>query len=128
MAEVKVILYRADWCGHCNDFLPTWNKLKTAFDMMDIKYEEYEEHANPKAIEDANIRGFPTIVIVSNGKTEEYHKERDYDAIMKFINYKKNEALREQTGGSNNFYEKYLKYKRKYLNLKKKKQNNKNKK
>lgn len=26
---VKIILFHANWCGHCVDFIPTWEKMKS---------------------------------------------------------------------------------------------------
>ena len=31
----KVILYYADWCGHCTHFKPVWKALKNVF--MNLK-------------------------------------------------------------------------------------------
>lgn len=131
MTKVKVILYHAKWCGHCKDFMSDWNKLKEAFVPIGIQYEEYEADENRDIVDKANIQGFPTIVIVTNGVQEEYHKGRDFDSILKFVESKKEthssekeqEQEQEQIGGIKNkkFYEKYLKYKAKYLKLKKNK-------
>ena len=27
-SDIKVILFSADWCGHCKKFKPDWEKLK----------------------------------------------------------------------------------------------------
>ena len=31
-SQNKVMLFYADWCGHCTSFKPTWNALKNHFD------------------------------------------------------------------------------------------------
>ena len=44
MSSVKVELYYANWCGHCNRFKPEWEKVKKE---ISEKYggscSEYEE-------------------------------------------------------------------------------------
>jgi thiol-disulfide isomerase/thioredoxin len=142
MTNIEVILYHANWCGHCKDFIPEWTKLKEAFKPMGIKYKEYEADKNKIEVDRANIAGFPTIVIVADGVKQEYNKHRDFDTILKFIEHiKKQKGVNKeengddddsddskentnnnmrQRGGKTNFYEKYLKYKTKYLRLKRK--------
>jgi len=100
----EAILYYANWCPHCVNFKPTWNKLKEDLSTQ-VTFKEYEDGNNKAQIAAANIQAYPTIKI--NGK--EYLGDRSYNALKSFLS--------GQSGGSrNNFYEKYLKYKHKYIN------------
>lgn len=116
MSKITVVLYYADWCGHCKDFKPVWEELKDAFKTINVKYEEYEADNNPKEIEKAHVQGFPTIIIKHNGEEEEYQKGRDFETLFKYIEDKK-----EQMGGATDYFEKYKKYKLKYLKLRRNK-------
>tara|TARA_Y100000589_G_scaffold327871_1_gene370667 strand:- start:297 stop:647 length:351 start_codon:yes stop_codon:yes gene_type:complete len=110
----KVTLYHANWCGHCKNFKPTWDGLKSFFQENNIEFAEYEDTANPKEIEDAKVEGFPTIRITKDNNEYDYFGERTADAII-------SEVLPNlQIGGNDEslYKEKYLKYKNKYLKLK----------
>ena len=110
---MKVTLYYANWCGHCNTFKPTWEKLKNEFETKGIQYNEYEHTKDKKIIEEENIEGFPTIRIENNGETEDYSGSRKYNDILGYLKKK------TMIGGRIIDYKKlYLKYKRKYLDLK----------
>tara|TARA_A100000164_G_C21514979_1_gene588804 strand:- start:60 stop:413 length:354 start_codon:yes stop_codon:yes gene_type:complete len=115
---MKVTLYYADWCGHCKTFKPTWEKLKTKFETIGIKYDEYEHGKDQKIIEENNIEGFPTIQIENNGEVKDYSGSREYNEILNYLN--KNNSDISQSGGSINYKQLYLKYKKKYINLKNK--------
>lgn len=87
--SVKVYLFWAEWCGHSNNFMSTWNKLKeTKMDNINLEFtdikddnEEFEDYSNK-----FEITGFPTLVILNNDNYEIYNGERTVDSITKFIN------------------------------------------
>ena len=107
----KVMLFYADWCGHCTKFKPVWENLKKDFDNKNIDYEEFEA-SNEEIMQKYNIEGFPTIKIVQEDQITDYSGQRDRDSILHYLG--------EQSGGGiDPFYKKYLKYKKKYLDLKK---------
>jgi thiol-disulfide isomerase/thioredoxin len=80
----ELILFKADWCGHCQKLKPVWEQLKKEY--TDISYVEYDADINNSIIKDNNIKGYPTIKY-NNGRTiVEYNGSRD---INSFINYLK---------------------------------------
>ena len=82
----KVSLYYADWCGHCKIFKPTWEVLKKVLDKNNIEHSEFKDGLNNKEIEDANVKGFPTIKITDNyGNNIDYKGDRNIDSILKEI-------------------------------------------
>ena len=36
-AKTEVYLFKADWCGHCQAFKPTWNKLNENYGYTVVK-------------------------------------------------------------------------------------------
>ncbi len=127
--DPKVVLYYADWCGHCKTFKPEWEKLKEMCKEKGIKYADYEADRNVAEIEAANIKGFPTIMV--NGR--EYNGPREAKAIFYKLTSKGNDnddgnGKFKQCGGgklgfsprrNGNYYKiKYLKYKAKFMKLK----------
>ena len=100
MSNTKVTLYHANWCGHCKNFMPTWNALKNVFGKNNIEHAEYESDANSKEVQKAGVQGFPTIRITQNNKTYDYNGPRTPDGLI-------NEVLPnlQKGGGSVRRYE-----------------------
>lgn len=118
----KITLFHADWCIHCKNFLPEWNKIME----FSKKYpnlliaKEYEQTKNPEIMEQEKISGYPTIIIESDGKKEKYTGDRTKEKILEFMNIKCDDDVGIQNGGNmdDGYRSKYLKYKTKYLKLK----------
>lgn len=113
MKDKKVTLYYANWCGHCQNFKPTWDALKKFFDEHGVKHAEFEESKHKFEMQKAAIKAYPTIKITSNGVEEEYHGGMSPNDIISAV------LPNVQLGGSYDSYRKYLKYKHKYMALKK---------
>jgi thiol-disulfide isomerase/thioredoxin len=134
----KIVLFRANWCGHCEHFLPEWDKLKKKLSGSSIKYEEYEDSANKEVMQKNKIEGFPTIRIYTANDKEgtDYNGPRIANDIYKFLTEKsvknKNPTEFAQCGGKRKIPQykpdyndnddeyklKYFKYKAKYMKLK----------
>jgi len=87
--DVNITLYYAEWCGHCINFKPEWNKLKANIDKLNdknITYNEYEEKQIDKNLQ---IAGYPTIHfnIKMNGKNYNinYDGKRNSDIMFNII-------------------------------------------
>lgn len=91
---VKIILFHANRCGHCVDFLPTWEKMKSDKNAnKNIEFEQYEESIvkdlpeDVRSIDGVDVRtnGWPTIKISVNGRDHMYSGNRTPDDIYKYI-------------------------------------------
>jgi thioredoxin-like negative regulator of GroEL len=77
-------LFKAEWCGHCTAFKGTWNKLKT--EMNDkVSFVTYDADKNKNEIENYQIQGFPTLILLTGNKAVEYIGPRDAISIKDFI-------------------------------------------
>lgn len=89
---VKITLFHAEWCGHCVDFKPTWEKMKENKEAWkNIEFEEYESGIlnslpeDVKKINGEDIIGFPTIKISIFEKEYNYKGVRNQDEIFGFV-------------------------------------------
>lgn len=129
----KVMLFYADWCGHCKNFMPVWEQLKSDFEQKGIDYEEHESQETD-IMEKFGITGFPTIKIMQDNIVSEYNGIRDRDAILNYVGanqlggskpgcgtrylQKINMTPSQQGGGGDLFKCKYNKYKNKHYKAK----------
>jgi thiol-disulfide isomerase/thioredoxin len=87
--DCVAILFYADWCPHCKSMKGTWEELGktagffniTAFNCADPKNKSHLEKIT-EAMPDL-IKGYPTILLSSNGQIREYSGERSYDKLLK---------------------------------------------
>lgn len=85
----SLVLFHAEWCGHCKNFMPTWDALsklipKDLINMVKISCVEKEKECG--AIKE--IRGYPTIIFVDmkGSQTITFTGQRNPESIIEFIN------------------------------------------
>ena len=76
----KVILFHMKGCGHCEDLMPTWDKLSGEYGHL-----SKIDADNSYMIEKYNITGFPTILSIEGGKTTKYGGDRTYEDLKSFV-------------------------------------------
>ena len=92
----KFVLYYAPWCGHCQDFMPTWNimcrkvnKMNHELDVKLVKVDcVFVRNQEEKMLgHKPDIIGFPTIRAYKRNSNEstEYKYGRDPEAILDFL-------------------------------------------
>lgn len=85
-SKPKIMLCKADWCGHCKKFKPEWDiisndeKLNTKVDFI-----IYDSEKDKEQIEKYKIQGFPTILIEKAGKISSYEGPRTAEALKRVI-------------------------------------------
>ena len=83
----SITLYYVDWCPHCQDVKPEWNKLEKSEEinkLCDVKRVNCEE--NEDIVEKKQIEGYPTIIYTDVNNNEElYNEDRTYISFKEFI-------------------------------------------
>lgn len=83
--KTEVILFKASWCGHCQMFLPTWEKMSEKYKSK-YNFMTFDSDINENETNNWGVRSFPTIFIKKGDVAAEYHGSRDEMDILKFIN------------------------------------------
>ena len=98
---VVVLLIFAEWCGHCQNFKPTWNSLKSNNENNEnVQFIEVEDVNMDKELDTINSmlfknsetkidrnRGYPTLAKIEGGKVDYYENERSSESIAKWIGH-----------------------------------------
>jgi len=90
-SEVMIWIY-AEWCGHCRNFLPTWNSLVNGTDNGNMIFvmmngDDFVSEQNyPEGYPE--IRGYPTIWTMRSGETMPlvYEGSRDPESMQMLLN------------------------------------------
>ena len=88
-----LVKYSAEWCGHCVQFQPDWQKLVATYGerleqkgikLLEIDYNDLK--SIEKKIGSQDVQGFPTIRIVDNKRkvVNTYQGNRDVPTLYKY--------------------------------------------
>jgi len=85
----SIILFYAEWCGHCTRLIPIWDAFekivnKNKCNILKISCVQKEEMCNKISF----IKGYPTIAFIPLNSTEPilFKDERTPDNLISFIN------------------------------------------
>ena len=89
-----LVLFYAEWCGHCKTFMPQWdeiskeiNKSESGVTLLKIECGDAsnnEKHA--EIMKKYSIGGYPTIFFFDeSGNYSEYEGDRSKEAITQFL-------------------------------------------
>lgn len=91
--QIVLILFKAEWCGHCQNFLPTFKKLTENLNSNQlcavVDADEESELINQinSFIYGYKVQGFPTLVLYHDGKfIKTYEGDRSIEDLLEFMN------------------------------------------
>lgn len=82
---VEIMLFKADWCGHCKRFLPVWNTLKQNHGNK-YTFTLYDSENDKEEFNKWEIKGYPTIIINNKGKLMNYNGPREMEDMEDLMN------------------------------------------
>lgn len=80
----SIVLLYADWCGHCKTYKASggdWDTLKAAnsdkYNFYEVKEKDFSNvlESIRSLVQNYSIKGFPTVLKVSNGKVSEVNRK-----------------------------------------------------
>lgn len=79
-----IVLYHWSSCGHCRNFMPTWDRVTNFMHNYPSYKIEYDYMSQaPRYF--GHITSFPRIVAYFNGEKHEYQGNRDEGSLTDFI-------------------------------------------
>ena len=90
----SLVMFYADWCGHCKKLKPTWDELSkevnenesSGVKMVKVNCGDPNKNEKHKLImKKYDIAGYPTIKLIEGDKVSEYEGQRTKEGIMKFL-------------------------------------------
>jgi len=86
----KLVLFYADWCGHCKKIKPVWDETADEVNTDEIKMIKVNcgegTSADQAVMKKYSIDGYPTIIKFVNGKAQLYQGERDSASFKEALN------------------------------------------
>ena len=81
----KLVLFYADWCGHCKKIKPVWDETADEVNGDEIKMIKVNcgegTEKDQEVMKKYSIEGYPTIIKFVNGKASMYNGDRDSDSF-----------------------------------------------
>jgi protein disulfide-isomerase-like protein len=90
------IKFYASWCGHCKKLAPTWEELSNSFEEdQGIVMAKVDAVANRDTAKRFNVKSYPTLLYIADGKLYTYKGARTVEDIKPFLisGYKQEEGL-----------------------------------
>jgi len=85
----QLVLFYADWCGHCKKIKPEWDQATTEIKDKDKKMLKINcgggSEKEKELMEKYNIDGYPTIILFKDGKPSPYEGARNKDAFIEAL-------------------------------------------
>ena len=84
--NAEFIMFYVDWCGHCKNTKPEFQKLMdVGIEGVDVKMLNAEKEGEERA-KKMNVEGYPTIVLVTkDGNTQTCNAERNVDSWKNWV-------------------------------------------
>lgn len=81
-----MVLYYAEWCGHCQSMKPEWDKVVQKLkESGNVNVADVKSDVIAKLSHKPEIEGFPTIKMYNNGKSvAKFQDERSAEKLEKF--------------------------------------------
>jgi len=83
-----LMLFHADWCGHCQSFMPTFDKFSENVNKSKVNIVKFNADKDKKVIGGFNVEGYPTVMlhVPKLKRFIDYNGDRTMGDLVKFVN------------------------------------------
>lgn len=91
----ELLFFYADWCPHCKNAKPHWDRLSKEYDGKQInKYllkftkidcSNTDDDSTKQMLEKYQVEGFPTIKLLKGNQVIEYDAKPNYQTLLGFL-------------------------------------------
>jgi thiol-disulfide isomerase/thioredoxin len=82
--KISVILFKADWCGHCKNFKPTWEKISNMYKQK-YNFIVYDADSQTEKFKEYKVDAFPTVLIKTGDNIKPYDGDRSFEDFSNFL-------------------------------------------
>jgi len=82
--KTQIILFKADWCGHCKQFKPLWEKISKMYENK-FNFITYDADSQKKYFEEYKVDAFPTVLVKTNNNILPYEGDRSFEEFNNFL-------------------------------------------
>ncbi|KAI1717324.1 thioredoxin domain-containing protein [Ditylenchus destructor] len=93
--EIMLVEFYAPWCGHCKKLAPEYEKAAKKLKEHNIPLAKVDTTVEKKLGEQYDVKGFPTMKILRNGRRFDYDGPRDAEGIVKYMLEQSKPAAKE---------------------------------
>ena len=90
VSDAKILFFYANWCPHCKKAKPDWDQFNSDYNNTDMGFYKITSEqidcseGTDSRIQEYGIDGYPTIIMVKDGKRINYDARITYDNLKKF--------------------------------------------
>jgi thiol-disulfide isomerase/thioredoxin len=82
--KIDVVLFKAEWCGYCTKFKPTWDIINNKYNSK-YNFITYDADINKNEVNKFKVNGFPSIFFRDNTIVKQYEGARDLETLENIL-------------------------------------------
>lgn len=87
-SKMDIMLFKAEWCGHCKNFTPVWNSLQQMDEFKNkFNFITFDSKENKTEFEEYKVNEYPTLMVKKDeNNLDEYNGPREMEHMIEFLN------------------------------------------
>jgi thiol-disulfide isomerase/thioredoxin len=82
--KIQLMLFKADWCGHCTKFKPTWEHISKVYKNK-FNFVVYDADTQKENFEEYKVDAFPTLLAKNGNNIITYNGDRSMEDLTNFL-------------------------------------------